>query len=128
MAENQAPSSFWSGIVKPEQSIELEYPEDAILTLTSACLGELPDDFEKTPIRLFADIETIVLEGEDGHVEKNKLLIATFIPGELEFNEIQHTFTPFNNAKLYITGKYPVHIIGKLGMFDDGLEEEEWRI
>ena len=135
MAENEEPNfplSFFSAIVYPGSELELQYPDDAILTLKSACLGELPENFKKDPIRLKAKVLTLSPKEDEKFekpgVETANILISTLIPGEKEQQEISNTFTALNRVFLTISGEYPVHIIGSLSpLLDDepGLDEEE---
>ena len=55
---------------------------------------------------------------------KNRLLIATLIPGEKEFQQINFTFTCINNVVLTVEGEYPIHVIGSVSPEEE--EEEEF--
>ena len=132
MAENHEEefepiSTFWSLIVPPNDAVNAEYPEDSNLILTSACLAELPENYEKSPVRLFADVTTLEIgEDFDGkeQTHKNKLLIATLIPGEKEFQQINFTFTPLNKVQFTVQGAYEIHIVGSIEIIDE--EEEDF--
>ena len=123
-------SPFWSGIVSPGADFDVEFPEDFELTLTSVCLGDLPENFETKPVRLFADVTTLEMDEEAAKDEenikthKNKLLIATLIPGEKEFQQVNFTFNELNKVVLTVQGAYPVHIVGEIQAIDQ--EEEDF--
>ncbi|EAY12678.1 hypothetical protein TVAG_117000 [Trichomonas vaginalis G3] len=122
------PSTFWRAVVKPGEEYSVDFPDDARLSITNICLGELPEDFKAEPVRLIADIKTLIPNPEDPNakpdVENSKLLLATFIPGENEHLNCNYDFTPFNSVTLSVNGLYNVHVVGLIQPLNDDEEEE----
>lgn len=125
--ENVSP--FWSMVAKPGEENEVNFPETAGLRITNISLGELPDDFKTEPIRLIANVKTVILNEEDLNaaplIENSKLLLATLIPGENEHFSCRYNFTPFNTVTLDVKGEYPVYISGALESLENSEYEEE---
>lgn len=121
--------SFYSQVVKAGESADVDFPQETILTLTNATLGDLPADGSTDPIRLFADVTTVDLTIQpDGGLlatEKTSVLLACLIPGSQERQVLNATFSALNHVTLRVVGKADVHVAGILSPTDDTEYEEE---
>ena len=123
--------TFWSMIVKPGKEVEIEFPDTMTLNITSVSLGLIPKKKANTIVRLFSNVQTIHMSDEmdisDTKFEESRTLIATLVPGEKEYQNLNLIFSPLNITKFEVTGKLPVNIIGNLAPIEDDndLNDEE---
>lgn len=124
---------FWSQVIAAGKSAEVEFPVETYLTITQAALADLPADGSKDPVRVFADVQTIQIDLDEGEPEvkeseQSKILLVTLLPGEKELQPLNVVFSPLNRVVLNNTGKCDVHLVGFLtdnGLADWDEEEEE---
>lgn len=111
--------TFWSQIIAPGSGHGIVYPYESILSITNMCIPEIPEN--KDPIRLIAHIRTIQLD-ENGDIPEPEVaksvettsMIASFIPGEIEFLKTNIVFSALNVVTLENTGTVPIHLVGQL--------------
>ncbi|KAK8860647.1 hypothetical protein M9Y10_012312 [Tritrichomonas musculus] len=122
--------TFWQLELKPNadgenEPVPVNFPDTTFLTLTNICLPEVttPDNQPvDEPVRVFANVKGI---------SDSRTLIATLIPGKIEHQIMNITFSPIDEVSIELKGKLPVHIVGVLNpdeeyyVFDDEEEEEE---
>lgn len=109
---------FWSLLVKPGEPQKLDYPDSCFLTITNACLPELPSDLT-TPIRLIARVRSEIDSTEQ------KVLLVSLVPIKSEHAHINYVTSPFNDIELSILGDAPIQLSGILQPVLDEDEEEE---
>ncbi|KAH0793902.1 hypothetical protein GPJ56_002114 [Histomonas meleagridis] len=117
---------FWSQTIKPGEPVSVCFPDDAMLTITSACI---PNPTSNSITRLKSHVESLIFKSdEDVKSITSDLLIATFIPNVKEFQNLALVYSPLNMIELCADGPDEVHLVGHLTPFvddSDALFEEE---
>ncbi|KAH0795090.1 hypothetical protein GPJ56_000933 [Histomonas meleagridis] len=122
-------SPFWSLLINPGEPTPITFPDSMLLTVTSVSLGFIPKKKAKGIIRIFSNVETIIMSSEadidDTGFSKSRSLIATLIPGKHEFQNLNLIFSPLNITTFEVQGNLPVNVIGHLSPIEVNEEEEE---
>lgn len=113
---------FWTMLIKPGETSQVKYPDGCFLTITNACITELPSDIDpKKPVRLFANVKYV-----DSEVDDKNVLIASLVPHTSEHSQLNYVFSPINEVNLSITGNAPIQVSGIIQpIFSNDEEEEE---
>ena len=116
---------FWTLLINPGETTKIQYPDGCFLTITNACITELPSNVEhKSPVRLFAKINNI--SDQDNEKGGNNVLLASLVPYSAEQSQLNYVFSPINDVSLTVSGTAPVQVSGIIQpIFDDEEEEEE---
>lgn len=136
MEEVQVLPLFWGKVVNPGEKVLVEFPSDAYLVLTNACIPDV--DGENATAVLKAKIQTFLMDKVDpnddkDHFETAESVFAVLTKGECEHIQLKHVFSPLSTLELTVEGGVPVHVSGTLRpiepdeeeVFDEEEEEEE---
>lgn len=115
---------FWTVLVKPGETVKVEYPESCFLSITNICLIDLPSDDKKTsPVRLIAKVQNFNSQDKS---DPKEVLLASLIPYSSEHSQVNYIFTPINDVSLTVSGNASIQVSGYIQpIFLDEEEEEE---
>lgn len=133
-------SGFWGVILPPGEPVDIIFPDNAYLNITSACLPKVDDNTKisrvKTVLKNIPVLECLP-DNEDkptGKVDQlpdnteTETLICTLIPKISEYQKLNVVISPLNYGHFMNTGNSEVHLAGYLTLITDstiGEEEEE---
>lgn len=113
--------------MKPGEEVPLEFPPEAYLTITQATISDIPED--NSPVRLFANVSTVGMNGEEAVTVEQNVLVASICPSTGVLTQsLNLVFSVANLVTLKVEGKVDVSLAGHLVMVDDYgifMEEEE---
>lgn len=128
---------MYSQVIKPGEKVLLNNDHEHYLTLTNVSINNKKGVNDKNVQRLIGHVQTIDpycnMDEKDYQSKfvKEKLLLASFVPGDKETIEVNFMFTPLHIVYLENLGKYEMHCCGNiekvpvLDMSEDLYEEEE---
>lgn len=121
---------FWSCIVKPNTPKPVQIPYSKYLTISNACITNCPMEWGNKPIRLSCRCLLHTLTPGTANVDPllsdGRVIIATFIPGEIEHTVLCFRLTSNDGIiELQVNGGCVVNVSGYFSNLNIDEEEEE---